>query len=64
MKHAFVQKLIALFLLGWLVFSFPLLALWDHDAIVFGIPALPGGLFLTWLALIGLLAWLMERHER
>lgn len=64
MKHAFLQKLVALFCLGWLLFSFPLLALWDHEALVFGIPVLPGGLFLTWLVLIGVLAWLMERPDR
>ena len=64
MKHALIQRLIALFCLGWLLFSFPLLALWDREATVFGLPLLPGGLFLTWAVLIALLAWLMERSER
>ncbi len=64
MKHLLAQRLIALFGLGWLLVSFPLLALWDRDATVFGIPLLPGGLFLTWAILILLLAWLMEKSER
>lgn len=64
MKHLLAQRLIALFCLGWLLFSFPLLALWDRNASVFGIPLLPGGLFLTWAVLILLLAWLMEKSER
>jgi len=64
LKHLLAQRLIALFGLGWLLVSFPLLALWDRDATVFGIPLLPGGLFLTWAILILLLAWLMEKSER
>lgn len=64
MKNKAIQRLVALFCLGWLVFSFPLLTLWDRDTLLFGIPLLPAGLFLSWAVLIGLLAWLMEYRER
>jgi hypothetical protein len=55
------QRLLALFGLGWLLFNFPLLGLWDLDATVFGLPLLPLALFGVWLLLIGIAAWLMER---
>ncbi len=55
------QRLVALFIVGWLLFNFPLLGLWDRDVDVFGIPLLPLALFLLWGALIAVLAWWMER---
>jgi hypothetical protein len=55
------QRLVALFIGGWLLFNFPLLSLWDRDVDVFGIPLLPVALFLLWGALIAVLAWWMER---
>lgn len=56
--------LLALFGLGWLLLSFPLLSLWDQNGELFGLPLFPLGLFLIWAALIALLAWLMERSDR
>ncbi len=58
------QRLVALFAGGWLVFNFPLLALWDRDATLFGIPLFPAALFLIWAALVATMAWLMERQPR
>lgn len=55
------QRLVALFAGGWLLFNFPLLALWDRDAILFGVPLFPVALFLIWAALVATMAWLMER---
>ena len=46
------QRLLALFAAGWLLFNFPLLALWDRDATVFGLPLLPAALFAVWALLI------------
>lgn len=63
MKQALVQKLLALFCLGWLLLSFPLLKLWDHQASVLGLPLMPAGVFAVWAVLIGVLAWLMERES-
>lgn len=64
MKRQRPARLIALFFLGWLLFSFPLLSLWDRDLTIFGLPLFPAGLFVCWLLLIIALAWLMERRER
>ncbi|PKO43222.1 MAG: hypothetical protein CVU30_08230 [Betaproteobacteria bacterium HGW-Betaproteobacteria-3] len=55
------QRLVALFAGGWLLFNFPLLALWDRDATLFGVPLFPAALFLLWAVLIVVMAWLMER---
>ncbi len=63
MKKTLLHRLVALFCLGWLLLSFPLLALWDHPVRVFGWPLLPAGLFTIWLVLIAALAWFMERGE-
>ncbi len=63
MKRARSSRLVALFCLGWLLFSFPVLSLWDRDVSLFGLPLFPLALFLLWAALIIALAWLMERGE-
>ena len=55
------QRLAALFVAGLLLFNFPLLALWDHGARVFGVPLFPAALFLIWALLIAALAWIVER---
>lgn len=55
------QRLVGLFVLALLLFNFPLLALWDREALLFGVPLFPAALFLIWALLIAALAWLMER---
>ncbi|MGE0348610.1 hypothetical protein [Hydrogenophaga sp.] len=55
------QRLVALFFAGWALFNFPLLALWDHDATLWGLPLFPLALFGVWAALIAALAWVAER---
>jgi hypothetical protein len=55
------QRLVALFFLGWALLSFPLLALWDHDVLVLGLPLFPLALFGVWLLLIVAVAWVVER---
>jgi hypothetical protein len=54
------QRLLALFALGWLLWSFPLLGLWDRGISVLGVPLLPAALFVGWGVLIALLAWVNE----
>jgi hypothetical protein len=54
------QRLAALFVAGALLLNFPLLALWDRDATVFGLPLFPAALFVLWAGLIAILGWLME----
>ena len=53
-------RLVAVFLLGVLLFNYPLLALFNRDASVFGIPLLYAYIFLAWALLIGLLALVIE----
>jgi hypothetical protein len=55
------QRLVALFVAGWLLLNFPLLALWDRDATVWGLPLFPTALFVLWGGLIAALAWISER---
>ncbi|MBL8349434.1 MAG: hypothetical protein JNL87_03905 [Burkholderiaceae bacterium] len=57
------QRLVAAFLAGWLLLNLPLLALWDRDASVAGLPLLPLMLFVIWGALIAAVAWIVERDE-
>ena len=62
MRRALLQqRLVGLFVLGLLLFNFPLLALWDRDATLWGVPLFPAALFILWALLIAALAWLMER---
>ena len=55
------QRLMALFAAGALLFNFPLLALWDRDVLVLGVPLFPAALFMVWAVLIALLALIVER---
>jgi len=57
------QRLVVLFLLGALLFNYPLLALFNRAAEVFGIPVLYAYIFLSWASLIGLLALVIERSR-
>jgi hypothetical protein len=57
------QRLVALFAAAALLLNFPLLALWDRDTTVFGLPLFPLALFLIWAVVIALLAWLMESTD-
>ncbi|QCB45821.1 hypothetical protein [Hydrogenophaga sp. PAMC20947] len=55
------QRLVALFFAGLVAFNFPLLALWDHEVEVLGLPLFPTALFVLWAIMIAALAWVMER---
>jgi hypothetical protein len=56
------QRLVALFLLGNLLFNYPLLALFNQPDMVWGIPVLYGYIFGAWALLIALLAWVVEKR--
>ena len=56
-------RLAALFLLGCLLFNYPLVALFNARATVAGIPMLYAYLFTAWALLIALAAVIMERTE-
>ena len=57
------QRLLALFLLGCLLFTYPIVALFNVRATVLGIPVLYAYLFSAWAMLILLAAVIMERTE-
>lgn len=50
-------RLLALFAAALVLFNFPLIAVFDSEATVFGLPLLPVALFAIWGALIAALAW-------
>ena len=56
------QRLAALCLLGFALFSYPLLAIFNVPATVFGIPVLYAYFFAAWAALIALMALVIERR--
>ena len=58
------QRLIALFGLGVVLFTYPLLSLFARDVLVLGAPLLYGYLFCVWAAFIGLAAWIVEERSR
>ena len=57
------QRLAALFLLGCVLFNWPLLALFNRSGEIFGIPLLYAFIFGAWAALIALMALVAERRE-
>jgi hypothetical protein len=62
-SHLSHPRLVALFAAAALLLNFPLLALWDRDTTLFGLPLFPLALFLIWGAVIALLAWLLESTD-
>ena len=63
-KEIGAQRLVALFVAGWLLFNFPLLGLWDREATLLGVPLFPAALFILWGLLIAAVARLMERSQQ
>jgi hypothetical protein len=59
--HLATQRLLALFAAALLLLNFPLLALWDHDTLIWGLPLFPAALFAVWAGLVLILAVMMER---
>ena len=57
------QRLVAVFLLGCLLFSYPLLSLFNVGGTVAGIPVLYAYLFGVWTALIVLMIVFVERGK-
>jgi len=57
------SRFIALCMLGLVLFNFPVLALFNVDATVLGVPLLYAYLFGAWALLIALLAYVMERTD-
>jgi len=57
------QRLIALFILGCLLFNYPVLSLFNVAALAFGVPVLYTYIFAAWALLVALMALVVEtRH--
>ena len=57
------QRLAALFLLGFLLFNYPILTLFAGSSHVFGVPVLYFYVFAVWALLIGLMALAVEKGD-
>jgi hypothetical protein len=57
------QRLLALFAAALALFNFPLLALWDRELMLLGVPLFPAALFAIWALLIALLALILECRD-
>ena len=57
------QRLVALFLLGCLAFNYPLLALFNVEATLFGVPLLYGYIFFSWALVILLIGLTVEARD-
>ena len=56
------QRLIALFVLGCLLFNYPVLSLFNVPAVAFGVPVLYAYIFIAWAALIAMMAYVAESN--
>jgi hypothetical protein len=57
------QRLVAIVVLGCVLFNYPVLSLFSKPHALFGIPLLYFYLFAIWALLIGLMAYVIERRE-
>jgi len=57
------QRLAALFLLGCLLFNYPLLSLFTGPGEFFGIPQIYAYVFAAWAMFIGLMALVVEKRD-
>ncbi len=55
------QRLVALFLLGALLFNYPLLYLFNQSSEVIGFPILYTYIFIAWALLIAAFAYVVEK---
>jgi hypothetical protein len=55
------QRFVALCMLGMVLFNFPILALFNVNGTLLGVPVLYAYLFMAWAALIALMAFVAER---
>jgi hypothetical protein len=55
------QRLVAIFLMGCFLLNYPILSLFARPAVVAGVPLLFAWVFAAWAALVGLMAFVIER---
>ena len=56
-------RLVGVFLLGCLLFNYPLVALFNRKVVVLGVPLLYAYLFAAWALLIALVVAIVAREE-
>jgi hypothetical protein len=59
--QAKAERYVALCILGMLLFNYPILALFNVQGTLAGVPVLYAYLFIAWAALIALMAFVAER---
>jgi hypothetical protein len=57
------QRLVALFILGCLLFNYPILSLFNVAATAFGVPVLYAYIFAAWALLVALMAYVVEARR-
>ena len=57
------QRLIALFILGCLLFNYPILSLFNVAATAFGVPVLYAYIFAAWALLVAMMAYVVEAQH-
>jgi len=57
------QQLVALFLVGVLLFNYPLLFLFSAERMIWGIPILYIFIFVAWAVLIALITMIIEYYK-
>ena len=57
------QRLVALFILGCLLFNYPVLSLFNVPAEALGVPVLYAYIFIAWALLVGLMALVVEARR-
>ena len=57
------QRLAAVFLLGCLLLNYPLLSLFDTPGQILGVPLLYIYIFVAWIVLIALMAYVIEKRR-
>ena len=56
-------RMIALCMLGCVLFNFPVLALFNVPGNLAGVPLLYAYIFIAWALLIALMAWVAEKRD-
>jgi len=57
------QRLMALFILGCVLFNYPVLSLFNLSADAFGVPLLYAFIFAAWAVLVALMAFAVESRR-
>ena len=57
------QRMVALCMLGCVLFNFPVMALFNVPGTLLGVPLLYAYIFIAWALLIALMAWVVERRD-